>query len=490
MLKRITSKLHASWNDLPIRLKMAVALGLILGIMWIIVFYNVYSLRSFTGESGQIMERYDEVTEFMRAFSAENGLMDAYVRPSHTVEDERAYIESGARTDELAAELLPDLKTDPHAEYMVKRAIAAAMETYRGDSEKLIGASDNVERIRLFVMLGREADYIEGYAMELLGLRMTAGENKWNELDASSRRNSRVMLGFMIFATAATVLGLLLLLHTIIRPVTKLSDAADAISRGVYDAPPLDDSSGDEIGRTAHSFNLMQSQIKKTIRAIEREAEMEKENARIQKALQDSRYAELQSQIDPHFLFNTLNTIAALASEEGAPIAEDLIGRLAKIFRYSLEDSEKPVSLGQELQYLSDYMELMEARFAGRISMVIEPFDEALTERTVPKFLLQTLAENSIIHGFKNMSEGGEITVRIDADEEDRLRIVVADNGCGFDSSSTERTGPHKSVGLDNIRERLGYLGGSMEIDSVIGEGTAVTIIIDGREEDDQDTGG
>ena len=478
--KEISRKLYRFWSDVPIRHKLTVVLGVLLGFMWVIVFLNVIQLQRLTRESEEIMGQYEEITNFINAFSAENIYMDAYMRPSHTEADERTYFESTDTTDRCLTQLSPDIRQDLHEEYMLKRAIKNAMIRYRQDRSAFIALTDYQEKIRSFLLLQRQGIYINQYSLELLQSRMEAGEQHWDRTAADNQRKIRLIFGNMLLATVITILCLLLLIRTILNPLRNVSTAADAISSGNYSHPPLTESGNDEIGRTARSFNYMQTQIKKTILAMEREAEMEKENARIQKALQESRYAELQSQIDPHFLFNTLNAIAALAHEENAPITEDLIDRLAKIFRYSLESYEKQVTLGQELQYLGDYMELMDARYAGRITLVIEPFDERLKERVIPKFILQTIAENSIIHGFRDISEGGEILLHISADADDRLRIVMSDNGCGFDQtqSNVSETKEHHSVGLDNIRERLGYLGGTMEIQSAVGQGTRVSIII------------
>ena len=473
------------WRDVPIFRKMMIILGTLMGLMWIIVFYNMFQLGTLANKSTGIMQQYNGITGYINAISREDSCLEAYVRPSHTQEDEEAYLDAVRETDAALAALQPNLHSDARQEYMLKRAINNAMAHYRQDQAAFMEDTDYYDRVRRFVLMQRQMIYLNRYGLELLQYRMREGEWSWERIAASNRGNTRVIVVLMVMATCVTVFCLYLLIRTMLRPLQALGAAADAISGGNYDTPPLDDASADEIGRMAHSFNIMQSRVKQTIRAMEREAEIEKENARMQEAMQESRYAELQSQIDPHFLFNTLNAIAAMANEEEAPITENLIERMAKIFRYSLESHEKQVTLGQELQYLADYMELMDARFAGRISMDIEPFDPALNDRAVPKFTLQTIAENSIIHGFQDITEGGEIDVRILEDERGGLVIEMSDNGCGFDVSTLDVPGEHRSVGLNNIRERLQYLGGRMDIESVIGQGTRITMTIDKGERND-----
>ena len=174
----------------------------------------------------------------------------------------------------------------------------------------------------------------------------------------------------------------------------------------------------------------------------------------MQRALQEGRFAHLQSQINPHFLFNTLSTIAALSREEGAPLSEDLIIRLSNFFRYSLESDEKMVSLGREIELLQDYIELQETRYSGRIHTEIR-IEPGLERVTVPKFILQPLVENSMLHGLKECISDGEIRVRarrVGAD----VVITVTDNGCGFDTRHPHTgNGKRRSVGMANIAERM-----------------------------------
>lgn len=200
----------------------------------------------------------------------------------------------------------------------------------------------------------------------------------------------------------------------------------------------------------------------------------------MQRALQEGRFAHLQSQINPHFLFNILSTIAALSREEGAPLSEDLIIRLSNFFRYSLESDEKMVSLGREVELLQDYIELQETRYSGRIHTEIR-IEPGLERVTVPKFILQPLVENSMLHGLKECISDGEIRVRarrVGAD----VVITVTDNGCGFDTRHPHTgNGKRRSVGMANIAERMEFNGGEFRIFSRIGWGTCAKIIIKGE---------
>ena len=119
------------------------------------------------------------------------------------------------------------------------------------------------------------------------------------------------------------VLILLVFIRSILNPLAALGRAADTIGTGRYDAPPLVVRGDDEVGRAAKSFNLMQAEIRRTIRALEKQSEMEKhllekevETAQMQRKLQEGRFAQLQSQINPHFLFNTLNILYTMEGKD------------------------------------------------------------------------------------------------------------------------------------------------------------------------------
>ena len=216
--------------------------------------------------------------------------------------------------------------------------------------------------------------------------------------------------------------------------------------------------------------------------------EKEVETAQMHRKLQEGRFAQLQSQINPHFLFNTLSTIAALAREEDAPLSEDLILRLSNFFRYSLESDERMVALGREIQLLRDYMELQETRYGDRIIMEVRA-DPALSDIPVPKFILQPLVENSILHGLRSRTGGGQIRVRAFRGRRG-VTITVTDNGCGFDPKALQKRAGHHSVGLDNIRERMVLSGGGLDIFSRPGLGTCARITVREEVRHDQDPGG
>jgi two-component system LytT family sensor kinase len=199
--------------------------------------------------------------------------------------------------------------------------------------------------------------------------------------------------------------------------------------------------------------------------------------------LQQAQLQILRMQLHPHFLFNTLNTVAQLIHEDQAA-AEKMVISLSDMLRISLyQMNEQEVTLRQELGFVGKYLEIMEARFEGRLSVRLD-IDPRALEAYVPTMLLQPLVENSIRHGFDPRRGGGR--VEISARRDDRtLRLSVADNGCGIERGA----GPHAPdaghIGLANTRARLDYLYGpehGFELRSLPGSGVMVSVSLPFRE--------
>ena len=456
-MKRIRHLL-GRWTDVSIWVKSILLMGIMLVSLWTLVILATQQLRGFSAESDVIMNEYMDITGFMNAFSAENVALETYIRPSLSVNALEDYIESRTRTDQCLRELIPNLRVDGQTQFVLKQAISNAMIYYRKSQNELLAMDSDQEKMRQYLSMKTQSAYIDGYTRDLLHTRMEQGGRQWQQISTANGHRTRQLLTFLIIITLMVCVVLMIFVRSVLRPVTELGHAADRISVGQYDAPPLEIRGRDELGRTARSFNLMQQEIRSTIHALEKQSEMEK-NLRKKEA----EAAQMQR-----------------ALQEGAPLSEDLIIRLSNFFRYSLESDEKMVSLGREVELLQDYIELQETRYSGRIHTEIR-IEPGLERVTVPKFILQPLVENSMLHGLKECISDGEIRVRarrVGAD----VVITVTDNGCGFDTRHPHTgNGKRRSVGMANIAERMELNGGEFRIFSRIGWGTCAKIIIKGE---------
>ena len=197
--------------------------------------------------------------------------------------------------------------------------------------------------------------------------------------------------------------------------------------------------------------------------------------------LTEARFEALQRQIHPHFLFNTLNSIASLIRSK-PELARTMIVKLANILRVLLKDREAFVSFGEEISFTDDYLDIEVIRFGEKLRVVKEIAEETL-EIAIPSMVLQPLIENSIKHGLEPRISGGTVTLRSRMEGE-RLVVEVEDDGVGMEPGRPRRV-PGSGVqgtgiGMKNVRERLEVLygdGAVVEIESRPGRGTKVRLV-------------
>src|SRR6202163_2388352 len=199
---------------------------------------------------------------------------------------------------------------------------------------------------------------------------------------------------------------------------------------------------------------------------------------RHQQLLLRARMDALSSQINPHFLFNTLNTVSSLIRFD-PDAARGVVLKLSNILRRLLRKHETFVPLREELQFIDDYLDIEVARFGRDNLEITKHIDDEALEVFVPSMLLQPIVENCLKHGLAPKIDGGKIQLRT-ANRDGRLRIEIEDNGVGI----SEEKMPHvyvEGIGLSNVRERLRVLYGTdfrLEIESPPGAGTVIRIDI------------
>jgi two-component system LytT family sensor kinase len=197
-----------------------------------------------------------------------------------------------------------------------------------------------------------------------------------------------------------------------------------------------------------------------------------------QQLLLKARMDALTAQINPHFLFNTLNTVSSLIRYD-PDTARGVVIKLSNILRRLLRKHETFVPLQEELDFIDDYLDIEVARF-GRENLVVhkEVNDDTL-EAFVPSMLLQPIVENALKHGLAGKLSGGELTIRTEL-QDGRLRIAIADNGVGIPKDRIAQVF-QDGIGISNVHERLRVLYGAdfrMDIESKEGEGTRIRIEI------------
>ncbi len=267
----------------------------------------------------------------------------------------------------------------------------------------------------------------------------------------------------------------------ITRRVSLLSDAMEEVQKGNLDMT-LAVRGKDEISQLSMHFNLMVEEIKRLMREV----------ILTQKEKRQRELQVLQAQINPHFIYNTLDTIQWKALSYGADELSDLIQALSSFFRISLSKGEEKISLSKELAHVRSYLEIQQYRYSDILRYEIEG-DENIEGALIPKIIIQPLVENAIYHGIKPKLSGGKIRIAAIRRGED-LILEVCDDGVGIDEETLEKlkediksARPKKSYGLYNVSQRiLLYYGKEygLEIKSRRQKGTCVTISLPYEEEE------
>jgi two-component system LytT family sensor kinase len=210
--------------------------------------------------------------------------------------------------------------------------------------------------------------------------------------------------------------------------------------------------------------------------AVRTERKLEEQS----RLLMEARLDALQRQINPHFLFNTLNSITSLVRSK-PELAREMIVKLANILRALLKDREAFVPFSEELAFTDDYLDIEVVRFGDKLRVVKEIAEETLAVM-VPSMLLQPLIENSIKHGLEPRIGGGTVTLRSRMLSDGRLLIEVEDDGIGMEAEREEEVGSGGGgIGMRNVRERMEVMYGpaaEVEMVSRPGRGTKVTLVL------------
>ncbi len=194
--------------------------------------------------------------------------------------------------------------------------------------------------------------------------------------------------------------------------------------------------------------------------------------------LMQARLDALTAQINPHFLFNTLNSIASLV-RSSPDTARQVIVKLSNILRRLLQKHENFTTLRDEMTFIADYLSVEVVRFGEEKLKIVKEIEEQTLPLMVPSMLLQPIIENAIRHGLSPRLEGGIIYIR-SSRRNGRLLLEVRDNGVGIPQSTLDRIF-QQGIGISNVHERLRVLYGSefsFQIDSSPGEGTSIQIAI------------
>ena len=358
----------------------------------------------------------------------------------------------------------------------------------------------NVEKYRVrYENATQMYGYIDTYINSLNNERFRNNSENYSRLSDAFRRFETISILVLTVVIVGNVVLIIRFTGGMIRPLKGLATSADEVAKGNFNVELIPVAAEDEIGIVTKAFNQMVVSIRQYIERLRQSMEIQqslKEKELMMEAhLKDAQLKYLQAQINPHFLFNTLNAGAQLAMMEDAEQTGIFVEKMADFFRYNVKKGQEDATLGEELEAVDNYIYILNVRFAGDIHFS-KDVDESLENVRVPSMILQPIVENAVNHGIRDIEWEGKIHLTVTGDA-DYIRISVKDNGKGMTPEQIEgvlsgnkeyrkEEGDSTGIGMNNVISRLELYyeeSGLMEINSEgEGKGTETVIYIPVRE--------
>ncbi|MDP4092886.1 MAG: sensor histidine kinase [Bacillota bacterium] len=426
--------------------------------------------------------------------------LESYLSTSHS-ESLNQYYKYSSKLKDMADSIKKDaLNTDSG---MLMSDIGNMIETYLDESLSAMNAKRG-RNVDEYNSKYNESSKIYGYINSYIDkLRLNQFQDNTNVYLVLQGRLNVMQTINVILILAVAVFNILLIIwftYYITEPIIKLSKSANEIAKGNYRIDKIRVNTNDELSVLAETFVRMAASISNHVEEIKKKAELESQlkeqemqNLKMRSLLKEAELQSLQAQINPHFMFNTLNAGVQIAMFEGADRTESFMKNLSELFRYNLGKFERTVTLKQEIENIESYIYILKERFADKIEFIKE-VDETTTNIKMPRLILQPIVENAFMHGIGENENGGTIILRtVNAGEE--VHVEIEDNGKGIEEETIaqilsvdedsdminqdNKSGKSNGIGMRNVINRLRLYFNKedvIEIKSQPGTGTCIII--------------
>ena len=258
-----------------------------------------------------------------------------------------------------------------------------------------------------------------------------------NDLVTLKKNFSHIVIIIFLVSLAFSSIITFIVITKILRPLIKLENHMQNFENNLREFH-LSEKTGYEVQNLVEHFNVMVEKIK---------------------YLREYEIKALHSQINPHFLYNTLDTIIWMAEFEDNEKVISITKSLANYFRLSLSNGHEKIPLKDEIMHTKEYLFIQKQRYEDKLSYFFNIEDESLLSIEVPKIIIQPIVENSIYHGIKNLSENGIITIDVYR-ENSAINILIKDNGIGFEKAKQFKKSKTGGVGIKNVDKRIKFYYG------------------------------
>ncbi len=437
-------------------------------IIFIVNIFLILGINSMSQDMELVYQDNRYLNQLSEALTSVQDSMTVYLS-SKTSESLEDYYRNAQTFSDLT-QTLDDTVTDLSFNRM-ERNIRNMSQNYLDEVAQTIEAKRgrNVEKYRTYYESSTRLyedidDYITSLNLELF----VVNSENYLALTKEFRRFETIAITVMTLIMIGNVIVVSSFVRTIIMPLKNLADSADEVAGGNFDAniPPA--LYHDEVGIVINAFNKMVVSIKDYIEklkeSMEKERYMQEKELLMEAHLKDAQLKYLQAQINPHFLFNTLNAGAQLAMMEGADRTYEYVQTVADFFRYNVQSQKNDVTIRDEVTLVDNYIQILNVRFSGDIGYE-KQVDERLLDHVMPSMILQPIVENAVNHGIREMAGEGKITLRVYR-EDSKVCISIRDNGKGISQETIDQllsgsfdhiedSYDNNGIGMDNVISRI-----------------------------------
>ena len=458
-------KKRRRWRDIPLATKMILAVGSIMVMMLVINMILYEQVNKTIRRMDTVYSSNVDLTDLSASLENVQQALYSYlsVKTSDSLEN---YYRCEQDYRYLLENLSSQISSNPTK--LLERNIRQMSETYLSLTGEGVAAKRgrNVEKYKEIYDQSQELyGYINSYIYQLNSQQFRNNSSSYQALREALRY---LEISSLVLMMGIGALVLFAITKGMIEPLANLAEIAHLVGQGNFDVKMTKTDSLDEVGVVTRAFNTMVESlgeyVVRTKESMEKEQQMMEKELLMKNHLKEAQLKYLQSQINPHFLFNSLNAGVQLAMLEDAEKTCIFVEKMADFFRYNVKKGLEDASLGEELTAVENYIYILNVRFAGDIHFT-KKVDESIMECRVPSMILQPLVENAVNHGIRNIDWEGKILLEITG-LEDNILIRVKDNGKGMSEERIrevldgcmEDTGEQSDstgVGMNNVISRL-----------------------------------
>lgn len=476
--------MRTNYRDLPIQIKMTIVY---VSISVLVLVVNLTLLLSINSVLKRLETTYQDnlnLNEISVALDDVQSAMTEYLNVKTTDALENYYkSEENYRTKINGLESVVSNSIFTRMERNIKYMSEEYLEEVSQTIEAKRGR--NVEKYRIGYENATELyDFIDSYINSLNNQQFAENSQTFVRLSRDLRITENVSVVIMILVIVTNVFVILQYSSQITRPLKILAVSADEVAKGNFDIELTPAESKDEVGVVTSAFNQMVVSIRDYIAQIKINMDNERKHKEtelmMETHLKDAQIKYLQAQINPHFLFNSLNAGAQLAMMEEADRTYEYIQNMSEFFRYNLKKADSIITLREEIELVDHYIFIINVRFSGDIGFK-KDIDESLVQASIPSMILQPIVENCVNHGIREMAGEGVICLKV-FKIMDSICISIKDNGKGMSQDKIDRilNGTYRDdgrsmdsngIGMDNVINRLRLFYGQDDIITITSDG-------------------